>query len=47
MHTTVAVLVSIGSYDDDDDDDDDDEVWTSCHRLLRELTVTWFCSHRD
>ena len=26
MHTTVAVLVSIGSYDDDDDDDD--EVWT-------------------
>ena len=29
MHTTVAVLVSIGSYDDDDDDDDDDdEVWT-------------------
>ena len=29
MNTTVAVLVSIGSYyDDDDDDDDDDEVWT-------------------
>jgi len=29
VHTTVAVLVSIGSYDDDDDDDDDDdEVWT-------------------
>ena len=40
MNTTVAVLVSIGSYDDDDDDDDEDEVWTSCHRLLRELTVT-------
>ena len=34
MHTTVAVSVSIGSYDDDDDnnddndDDDDNEVWT-------------------
>jgi hypothetical protein len=40
VNTTVAVLVSIGSYDDDDDDDDEDEVWTSCHRLLRELTVT-------
>ena len=26
MHTTVAVSVSIGSYDDDDDDND--EVWT-------------------
>ena len=27
MNTTVAVLVSIGSYDDDNDNDDD-EVWT-------------------
>ena len=30
MHTTVAVSVSFGSYDDDDDDNDDDndEIWT-------------------
>ena len=27
MHTTVAVSVSIGSYDDNNDDDND-EVWT-------------------